>query len=319
MPRTELEAPLATTSEVAGLRPGARGNRQRWNRSRPSRNAFTIDVEDYYHVSALASAIPRDTLGRRANRALPRAPTGCWPCSTRSRIKGTFFVLGWVADNVPQLVKRIAALGHEVACHGYSHELIYRQTPGSFRRGNPAFEDAAGRPHRHAGNRLSRRQLLDHAAFALGAGHADRARLRVRLVDFPGASRSLWHAGCRRARRVTSMPRRAAASRSFRCRRRRSARCASRCPAAGISACCRIGSRAAGCAASTSAKACRSRSTSIRGKSTSISRGSDVGLVSRFRHYTNLSKCEARLRRLLDDFRFTTMRNVLRARGLLSS
>ena len=48
------------------------------------------------------------------------------------RIKGTFFVLGWVADKVPQLVKRIASLGHEVACHGYSHELIYRQTPSVF-------------------------------------------------------------------------------------------------------------------------------------------------------------------------------------------
>ena len=66
------------------------------------------------------------------------------------RIKGTFFVLGWVADQVPQLVKRIAALGHEVACHGYSHELIYRQTPGVFaeetRRAKTLLEDLTGMP-----------------------------------------------------------------------------------------------------------------------------------------------------------------------------
>src|SRR6186997_837347 len=88
-------------------------------------NAFTIDVEDYYHVSALASAIPRDTWSSRESRVVASTDRILALLDER-RIKGTFFVLGWVADHVPDLIRRIASLGHEVACHGYSHELIYR-------------------------------------------------------------------------------------------------------------------------------------------------------------------------------------------------
>src|SRR5690606_21193793 len=61
---------------------------------------------------------------------------------------GTFFVLGWIAERVPQLVRRIATEGHEIACHGYSHELVYRQTPEVFReetqRAKLLLEDTVG-------------------------------------------------------------------------------------------------------------------------------------------------------------------------------
>src|SRR5690348_1452343 len=79
-------------------------------------NAFTIDVEDYYHVSALASAIPRDTWSQRESR-VAASTERLLAMLDEHRVKGTFFVLGWVADHVPALVKRIASLGHEVACH----------------------------------------------------------------------------------------------------------------------------------------------------------------------------------------------------------
>src|SRR5262245_33682218 len=74
-------------------------------------NAFTIDVEDYYHVSALASAIPRDTWSERESRVTASTERLLAMLDER-RIKGTFFVLGWVADHVPALVRQIAALGH---------------------------------------------------------------------------------------------------------------------------------------------------------------------------------------------------------------
>ena len=110
-------------------------------------NAFTIDVEDYYHVSALARAIPRDTWATRESRVSASTERLLAMLEDR-RTKGTFFVLGWVADLVPQLVKRIVSMGHEVACHGYSHELIYRQTPSVFaeetRRSKELLEDLAG-------------------------------------------------------------------------------------------------------------------------------------------------------------------------------
>src|SRR4051812_48223361 len=71
-------------------------------------NAFTIDVEDYYHVSALASGIPRDTWSQRESR-VAASTDRLLAMLDEHRIKGTFFVLGWVADAVPQLVKRIAS------------------------------------------------------------------------------------------------------------------------------------------------------------------------------------------------------------------
>jgi polysaccharide deacetylase family protein (PEP-CTERM system associated) len=68
----------------------------------------------------------------------------------RAGVKATFFTLGWVAERSPELVKRIAAQGHEVASHGYSHQLIYNQTPDVFkeetRRSKAILEDILGAP-----------------------------------------------------------------------------------------------------------------------------------------------------------------------------
>lgn len=95
-------------------------------------HALTIDVEDYYHVSALASVIkPSDWKS--------------WPSRVDSNtrklldlfdehsVKGTFFILGSVAEEHPQLIKEISNRGHELASHGYSHQLVYSQTPETFR------------------------------------------------------------------------------------------------------------------------------------------------------------------------------------------
>jgi polysaccharide deacetylase family protein (PEP-CTERM system associated) len=95
-------------------------------------NALTVDVEDYFHVSAFSDHIDRNHWDSYPCRveANTRALLGLFE---KASVKATFFVLGWVAERYPALVRDIASAGHEVACHGYSHELVYRQTPAVFR------------------------------------------------------------------------------------------------------------------------------------------------------------------------------------------
>lgn len=95
-------------------------------------HAMTVDVEDYFHVAAFNKVINPDEWEK-------------WPCRVEantekllqlfadSNIKITFFILGWVAERYPQLVKTIQAQGHEIASHGYSHQLIYKQDQKVFR------------------------------------------------------------------------------------------------------------------------------------------------------------------------------------------
>ena len=69
-------------------------------------------------------------------------------CFDRRGLRATFFILGWVAERFPQLVREIASRGHEIASHGYHHQLIYMLTPDQFRedvrRAKATIEDAAG-------------------------------------------------------------------------------------------------------------------------------------------------------------------------------
>ncbi|MDQ2639194.1 MAG: DUF3473 domain-containing protein [Pseudomonadota bacterium] len=110
-------------------------------------NAMTVDVEDYFHVSALSRAIPRSDWPRMEFRA-ETSTRRILDMFDTAGVKGTFFVLGWVADRAPGLIREIAARGHEVACHGWSHELVYRQERVVFReearRCKALLEDIAG-------------------------------------------------------------------------------------------------------------------------------------------------------------------------------
>jgi polysaccharide deacetylase family protein (PEP-CTERM system associated) len=112
-------------------------------------NAFTVDVEDYFQVAALASAVPRETWSTREYR-VERNTERLLGILDGAAVRGTFFVLGWVAERSPALVRRIAAAGHEIACHGFSHELIYRQSRQVFReetaRAKGSLEEATGSP-----------------------------------------------------------------------------------------------------------------------------------------------------------------------------
>jgi polysaccharide deacetylase family protein (PEP-CTERM system associated) len=111
------------------------------------RNAMTIDVEDYFQVSAFASHIPRES----------------WttiPCRVESNIdrilalledegtKATFFTLGWIAERYPAMVRRIIGQGHELASHGWAHYRVTDQNPDEFRedisRSKALLEDIGG-------------------------------------------------------------------------------------------------------------------------------------------------------------------------------
>lgn len=110
-------------------------------------HAMTIDVEDYFHVSAFAKNISMKDWDN-------------WPCRVEvntdrilqlldeAGVTATFFILGWVAERYPQVTRKIAEAGHEIASHGYTHQLVYNQSSGVFRdetyRSKLLLEDQSG-------------------------------------------------------------------------------------------------------------------------------------------------------------------------------
>lgn len=94
-------------------------------------NALTFDVEDYYQVSGFEKYIDRDDWGKYESR-VKNNTNKILNILDNNNVKATFFVLGMVAERDPSIVKDIYEAGHEVACHGYSHKLIYNQTPSEF-------------------------------------------------------------------------------------------------------------------------------------------------------------------------------------------
>jgi polysaccharide deacetylase family protein (PEP-CTERM system associated) len=110
-------------------------------------NAMTVDVEDYFHASAFDRAVSRSSWATLDSRVVKNTET-LLECFDRAGIHATFFVLGWVAERFPQLVRNIAAHGHEIASHGFHHQLIYLLTREQFRedvrRAKATIENAAG-------------------------------------------------------------------------------------------------------------------------------------------------------------------------------
>ena len=94
-------------------------------------NALTIDVEDYFQVSAFAGHVRRcdwDTMPCRVERNIDRILA----LLDDSDVRATFFTLGWIAERYPDLIRRIAAAGHELASHGFSHLRATEQQRGEF-------------------------------------------------------------------------------------------------------------------------------------------------------------------------------------------
>lgn len=113
------------------------------------RNALTVDVEDYYQVSAFEPFIPRTQWDEYPSRVVANTER-LLRLFDRHQVHGTFFVLGWVAERFPQLVRAIHEGGHELGCHSYAHRLIYQMTPEEFRadlvRARDCIQQASGVP-----------------------------------------------------------------------------------------------------------------------------------------------------------------------------
>jgi polysaccharide deacetylase family protein (PEP-CTERM system associated) len=111
------------------------------------RNALTFDVEEYFHAEVFAGVVAREQWAGLESRVV-RATEQLVGLLAESATRATFFVLGWVAERHPGLLRAIAAEGHELACHGYAHEMITRLSRAQFsddvRRAKAAVEDAAG-------------------------------------------------------------------------------------------------------------------------------------------------------------------------------
>lgn len=93
---------------------------------------MTVDVEDYFQVTNFEGVVSRDSWASRECRVEDNT-TRLLDLFAAANMKATFFVLAWVAERFPGLVRRIAADGHEIASHGYWHQLIHHQTPEAFR------------------------------------------------------------------------------------------------------------------------------------------------------------------------------------------
>ncbi len=128
-------------STARPLRPAARG-------IAPIRNVISVDVEEFYHATIFQEATAVQSLPResRVEPAIERILHLFADHDTRA----TFFVLGSVAAMHTGMVRQIAGLGHEIACHGYAHDLVSSQTPGTFRRdvqtAKRVLEDIVGQP-----------------------------------------------------------------------------------------------------------------------------------------------------------------------------
>ena len=279
------------------------------------KNAFTIDVEDYFQVEAFARVIDRAAWDGFSTRVTANTARLLDMLAARG-IRATFFVLGWVARKHPEIVRAIAAAGHEVASHGMSHRLVYTQTPQEFRQetvdAKALLEDQCQQPvlgYRAATYSITRKSLwaldiLCEAGFQYDSSifpmrhdrygipdanplpHVLTAPGGGKLVEFPISV--LHFSGA-------TIP--VAGGGYFRLFPYRFTRWALR----------RINRQG-------QEFVFYLHPWEVDPQQPRIAK---AGVLSRFRHYQNLNRCQERLNRLLGDFAFDTMRNVLVSRRLL--
>ena len=110
---------------------------------------LSFDVEEHFQVAAFWSLSRRREWGKLASR-VDRNTRKITDLLSEHSTKATFFILGWIAERHPDLVKSLAQEGHEIASHGYGHELVHTQTPDQFRedvrRSKQILEDLIGLP-----------------------------------------------------------------------------------------------------------------------------------------------------------------------------
>lgn len=278
-------------------------------------NAMTVDVEDYFHVSALARAIPRSEWAHLEFRAATSTRLLLDMFDTAST-KATFFVLGWVADQDPGLVREIARRGHEVACHGWSHELVYRQERQTFReearRCKSLLEDITGQQvhgYRAASYSITTKSLwaLDDLIDLGFTYDSSIFPIRHDTYGIPDAGREPALIAAPSGRTIVEFPLSTARLLGQRIP----------CSGGGYF---RIFPYAFTRHLLHKVNQCDGLPFIFYLHPWEVDPGQPrirAGWLSTFRHYTNLSVCADRLGRLLAEFRFATARQVLAGRELL--
>ena len=141
---------------------------------------ISVDVEDYFHVEAFSGVI-RPAAWSGYESRVERNTARLLDLLDDCHVTATFFILGWVAERHPRLVRSIAERGHEPACHSYWHRLVYKLTPAEFREdtllAKTRDRTSRGRPD----SRLSRAQFFHRPPVSVGAGCACRAWISIRL------------------------------------------------------------------------------------------------------------------------------------------
>lgn len=135
-------------------------------------NAMSVDVEDYFQVSAFEPYIDKnqwDSIEHRVEQNTNKILDVLAEFNT----KATFFTLGWIAERYPAIIKRIVDEGHELACHGYEHIRVTEQTPEQFRldiiRTKKVLEDLGGKEikgYRAASYSINSKNLWAHQVLA---------------------------------------------------------------------------------------------------------------------------------------------------------
>lgn len=281
----------------------------------PIVNAMTVDVEDYFHVAALANSIDRSNWDRMEYRA-ERSTRRLLDLFDEAQIRATFFVLGWVARRSPDLIREIHRRGHEVASHGMSHRLVFKQTPQEFSaetyESKALLEDIIG--ERVLGYRASTYSITRQSLWALDILHEagfiyDSSIFPIRhdVYGIPDAPQVPSRIDTPKGASIVEFPMSTAPM------------FGTRLPVsgggyfrllpywltrAGLSKL----NRNLGRPFIFYLHPWEVDPQQPRIKTT---------LLSRFRHYTNLGRCEQRLRRLIGEFRFAPAREVLRSQQLL--
>ena len=279
------------------------------------KNALTIDVEDYFHVAALSKSISVNDWGSIKSRVEKNTHVLLDLFDAQST-KATFFVLGWVAERQPEIIREIYKRGHEVASHGYSHQLVYTQSPDVFKeetlKSKKILEDITGdaiNGYRAASYSITNKSLwaldvLIEAGFVYDSSIFPVYHDNYGIPGFPTQPHVLDTQG---GGKIVEYP--LSTYKMF----------GQTIPVAGggyfrlypywLSK-------------------YFYKKLNKKGKSfvfylhpwevDPAQPRIKASALSRFRHYNNLDKCEDRLGRLLSNFEFTTMANVLTEQGLIS-
>lgn len=279
------------------------------------KHAMTVDVEDYFHVAAFADVINAQKWDQYPCR-VERNTDVLLTLFAEKQIKATFFVLGWVAERYPEIVRKIVAEGHELASHGYSHQLVYSQTPEVFReetyRSKQLLEAQGQKPvigYRAASYSITAKSLwaLDILAELGFTWDSSIFPIRHDRYGMPNSPEQPYRIKTTSGAFITEFPLTTA-------------------KLAGMSV------PAAGGGYFRQYPYVLSRflfkRASLNGTRPQIfylhpweidadqPRVEGAGWFSRFRHYTNLKHCLPRLERMIDDFPFATVSESIVAAGL---